>query len=323
MEKLAICIISFAVAYCIFPLAIPRLKKARIVGNDMNKPGQPEVAEMGGIVIVAGFSAGVTAIIACETFFSKIFAVDLTQTLAVFSVILIMALIGIVDGLIGIRQGAKAVVPLLGSLPLVAIKAGHTVMVVPFIGTIDFGIIYSLVLVPMGITGAANAFNMLAGFNGVEVGMGIVAIGSLAIIAFLTGTSTSLLLLLAALGALAAALRYNWYPAKAFIGDAGTLTIGAIVTSAVVLGNFEPAGIIVIIPYILDFLLKAKNRFPSKGWWGIYRDGKLYCPESGAIGLGQLIMKIKGGISERNLTLTLIGIEVIFGVIAVLVYTVF
>jgi len=34
---------------------IPRLRKAGIVGRDVNKPGQPKVAEMGGITIVAGF----------------------------------------------------------------------------------------------------------------------------------------------------------------------------------------------------------------------------------------------------------------------------
>jgi len=46
----------------------------------------------------------------------------------------------------------------------------------------------------------------------------------------------------------------------------------------------------------------------------------LYCPESGPVGLGQLIMKMCGGISERNLVLMLMGIETIFGVVAILLY---
>jgi len=109
-------------------------------------------------------------------------------------------------------------------------------MRIPFVGLIDFGIFYSLVLVPLGITGAANAVNMLAGFNGLEVGMGMVAIGTLAIIAYLNGITTSLVILMAALGALVAALYYNWYPAKILVGDVGTLTIGAVVASAVIVG---------------------------------------------------------------------------------------
>jgi UDP-N-acetylglucosamine--dolichyl-phosphate N-acetylglucosaminephosphotransferase len=172
----------------------------------------------------------------------------------------------------------------------------------------------------LGIAGAANAVNMLAGFNGLEAGMGIVAIGSLAIIAYLMGQTTSFIILIAALGALLATLYYNWYPAKILVGDVGTLTIGAIIASAVIIGNYEAAGVILMIPYMVDFLIKAKNHFPAKNWWGIYKDGKLYCPDSEPVGLCQLIMKVFVGISERNLVLALMCIEVVFGVIAILIY---
>jgi len=124
------------------------------------------------------------------------------------------------------------------------------------------------VLVPLGITGAANAANMLAGFNGLEVGMGIVIVVSLSIIAYLIGEMTALIILLAALGALLATIYYNWYPAKIFIGDVGTLSIGAIIATAVIIGSFEFAGIIIVIPYFVDFLIKAKNHFPARNWWG-------------------------------------------------------
>ncbi|MCK4241845.1 MAG: UDP-N-acetylglucosamine--dolichyl-phosphate N-acetylglucosaminephosphotransferase, partial [Candidatus Atribacteria bacterium] len=113
-------------------------------------------------------------------------------------------------------------------------------------------------------------------------------------------------------------LYYNWYPAKVLVGDVGTLTIGAVVASAVIVGNYETAGVIIIIPYVVDFLIKAKNRFPYS--FGVYREGKLYCPDGGAVGLAQLIMKVCGGISERNLVLVLMGVEAVFGVIAILLY---
>ena len=98
----------------------------------------------------------------------------------------------------------------------------------------------------------------------------------------------------------------------------GTLSIGAIISVAVIMGNLEIAGAILLIPYIVDFLIKAKNHFPYS--FGVYREGKLYCSESGPVGLGQLIMKVYGGISERNLVLVLIGIEAVCGVVAILVY---
>ncbi|MFC1968803.1 hypothetical protein ACFLVX_05425 [Chloroflexota bacterium] len=321
MLALVIIAVSFTVTFLIFPVVIPRLIKAGITGKDMNKPGGwPVVAEMGGLVIMAGFGAGIIAIVASETFSREILNTDLAQILAVFSVILIMTLIGVVDDLIGISKVTKAVLPLLSSLPMVAIKAGQTLMFLPLIGPTDLGVVYSLVLVPVGITGAANACNMLAGFNGLEIGMSMVAMAALAIIAYSIGANTSFLLLLAALGALLAALRYNWHPARVFIGDTGTFSLGAIIASAVILGNFEAAGIIIIFPYAADFFLKLFHGFPSTGWWGIYKDGKLFCPETGPVGLAQLVMKMFGSISERNLVLVLIGIEAVFGVIAVLVY---
>jgi UDP-N-acetylglucosamine--dolichyl-phosphate N-acetylglucosaminephosphotransferase len=90
--------------------------------------------------------------------------------------------------------------------------------------------------------------------------------------------------------------------------------------SAVIIGNFELAGVIVMIPYAVEFFIKAKNRFPSQGWEGIYKEDKLHCPEHGAKGLAQLIMKLTGGVSERNLTLLLIGAEVVCGAAAVCLF---
>ena len=297
---------------------VPRFKEAGIIGRNRNSLEQEEIAEMGGLVIVAGYSAGIILIISLKTFFDLFTLVSLISILAAFSTIMIVALIGIFDDLISIKQGIKAFMPVFAALPLIALKEGFTIMKVPFIGFVDFGIYYHLILIPLGITGAANAVNMLAGFNGLEAGMGLVAVGSLTIIAYLIGETTAFLLSVIMLGALLATLYFNWYPAKILVGDVGTLTIGTVIASVVIIGNFEMAGGIIIIPYVIDFIIKAKNRFPYS--FGVYRDGKLYCPDSGPVGLGQLIMKVCGGISERNLVLVLMGIEAIFGLIAILVY---
>ena len=313
-----ILLISFLVSFVLFPAMIIRLKKAGIVGKNMHSAIQEEVAEMGGLVVVTGFGAGIFTLIAVKTFFNIFPSVDLISILVALSTILIVVLIGIFDDLVSMPQQIKAFMPLFAALPLIVIKEGSTFMRIPFWGNVNFGLLYTLVIIPLEVTIAANAVNMLAGFNGLEVGMGIIAVGSLAIIAYLLGKITVLVFLLAALGALLATLYYNWYPAKILVGDVGTLSIGAIIAAAVIMGNFEIAGAILLIPYVIDFLIKAKNRFPYS--FGVYRGGKLYCPEGGPVGLGQLIMKVCGGISERNLVLVLMGIETIFGVVAILLY---
>ena len=313
-----ILLISFLASFVLFPVMIFRLKKVGIVGKNMNSEKQEEVAEMGGLVIVAGFTAGIFAVIATNTFFNLFPSVNLISISTALLVILIVTLIGIFDDLVSMPQQVKAFMPALAALPLIIIEEGSTFMRIPFWGNINFGLLYTLLIIPLEVTIAANAVNMLAGFNGLEVGMGIVAIGYLAIIAYLMGKITVLVILLAALGALLATLFYNWYPAKILVGDVGTLSIGAVIAATVIMGNFEIAGAILLIPYLIDFVIKAMNKFPYS--FGRYRDGKLYCPDSGPVGLGQLIMKLFNGISERNLVLILIGIEAVCGVIAILCY---
>ncbi|MBU4341303.1 MAG: hypothetical protein KKB24_00400 [Candidatus Altiarchaeota archaeon] len=316
-EFLLVLLASFLVTFASTPWIIPKLKKAHLVGKDVNKPSQPELPEMGGFGIVFGLSAGILLAVALFTFFHSFGnGFNLAYLLAALSTILLMALIGLFDDLFAMHQGIKAILPLFASLPLVAVKAGVTMMTFPFIGPVEFGIFYALILIPIGIAGASNVTNMLAGFNGSEAGMGLVACLSLAFVAFQLGSDEALILLLSMCGALAAFLFYNWYPSKILIGDIGTLTVGAVIASAVIMGNFETLGVIVIIPYILDFFIKVKNRFPSKGWWGQYRDGKLFSPEN-PISLCQWIMKLTGGIAEKDLVLILILIEFLFGIIAI------
>jgi len=313
-----ILLISFLASFVLFPTMIFRLKKAGIVGKNMNSAMQEEVAEMGGLVIVAGFGAGIFTVIAVKTFFNIFPSVDLISILIALSTILIVVLIGIFDDLVSMPQQVKAFMPALAALPLIVIKEGSSFMKIPFVGPINFGLLYTLVIIPLEMTIAANAVNMLAGFNGLEVGMGIIVVGSLAIIAYLLGKITVLVILLATLGALLATLYYNWFPAKVLIGDVGTLSIGAIIAVVVIIGDFTIAGVILLIPYFIDFLIKAKNRFPYS--FGEYKNGKLYCPDNGPLGLGQLIMKLFGGIREKNLVLVLLGIEAVLGVVAILLY---
>lgn len=318
---LAPLLLSLAVGWLAFGLLIPRLTASGLTGRDMHKPHQPSIPEMGGLGIVAGFVPGVLLAVALATFFDGLLNVETVTLLAVLATVLIVTLVGILDDLLDISQSTKTILPLLAAFPLVAIEVGQTALVVPFLGKVDFGVAYALVLVPLGVTGAANAANMLAGFNGLEVGLGLVAMTSLAIIAAAIGATTALVILLAGIGALGAALRFNWFPARIMIGDVGTLSIGAVIAAAVIVGNFETAGVVVIIPYAIDFLFKALSGFPSKEWWGeLHDDGKLYCPRTFPVSFPQLVMKLGDGIHERALVLTLMGIEAVFGLVAIGLY---
>jgi UDP-N-acetylglucosamine--dolichyl-phosphate N-acetylglucosaminephosphotransferase len=316
---IGILLFSILVTVAFSELLIPRLKKFGITGKDVNKEGRPEVAEMGGLAIVAGFTAGVLLAIMLNTFNGLEF--NITYVLAALVTIHAMGFIGIVDDLLDIPQMVKAFLPLAAAVPLVAVSAaGSTAMTIPFVGSVDLGIVYMVVLIPMGIAVSSNLTNMLAGFNGLEAGMGSVIMLVMAILAFMHGSNEMLVLFLPMLGALLGFLRNNWYPAKVFPGDVGNLTIGAVLASGVIIGNMESAGALIMVLYVVDFFIKAWNRFPSSKWWGELKEGKLYPLEGKVRGFAQLVMKMSGGISERNLTLVFIGMQIIVGLVVFLLY---
>ncbi len=265
----AIFVSSFLLTYFITPIMIHKIAKRGIVGQDMNKFSRPQVPEMGGISIILGVSLGIITATLISTYFG-FFSLDLTVLFASFLTIILVGFIGVIDDLIGWRQGIRqwqhALFPLFAALPLMAVNAGTHQIVLPFIGGVSLGILYSLLLVPIGITGASNAFNMLAGFNGLEAGMGIIIVSTLSVIAALYGKPEALVIGISIVGALLAFLRYNWFPAKVFGGDSLTLLIGAGIATISIIGNMEKVGLALIALYWVEFLFKARHNFQSQNF---------------------------------------------------------
>jgi len=308
---------AFVVCYLLTPRFVPLLREAGILGKDMNKEGKPQVAEMGGIVVTTGFVVGVLIAIGLSTFNLMDFQLSLPLILAPLSTVLIMALIGIFDDMFDMRQRVKAMLPVFAALPLIAVKAGVTEMNLPIFGVVDFGILYALILIPVGITGASNAMNMLAGFNGLEAGLGIIMCATIGGVSLAYGTVEGAVISLAMLGALLGFIRFNWFPAKILIGDVGTLTIGAVVASSVIVGNVEYLGLFLIAPFVVEFVLKARSRFSAESWCDV-RDGLLVCSKGGEVyGLGRLVMYLSGGVSEKKLVLSIILVEAVFALAGV------
>jgi UDP-N-acetylglucosamine--dolichyl-phosphate N-acetylglucosaminephosphotransferase len=315
LSLLAVLAVSFAFTYVTMPWFMGRLTKAGITGKDMNKPHHVVVPEMGGFAIIGGFIVGVLFIISLTTFHRISVPLNLTIVLAGLSTVILTALIGVIDDLLLLDQRMKAVLPIFAALPLVAVRSGVSMVYLPFFGNVDLWIFYPLVLVPLAITGASNATNMLAGFNGLEAGLGVVMCSTIGFVAYRLGNAEALIISLAMLGALLAFLRFNWYPAKILIGDVGTLSIGAVVATSVIIGNIEKLGVILILPFFAELYLKARGGLKEQSWCKV-RGEKLVCEKKSEVyGLGRLVMYLFDGVSEERLVLTIIGGEVVFALI--------
>ncbi|MFA5930725.1 MAG: glycosyltransferase 4 family protein [archaeon] len=315
--------IALVTILLIMPPFIKRMHDQGFSGKDMNKFNKPQVAELGGVVVFLGFSLGIFGAIFIATYL-KLFTIELSLLLAGFCTIAMICFIGFIDDIIGwkrgIRQWQHALFPILAALPLMAIAAGQTTMNLPFLGTIDFGIYYALIIIPIGITGASNAFNMLAGFNGLEAGQGIILTTTLTIVALLSGQTTAAILGLTMIGALIAFLKFNWFPAKIFGGDSLTLMVGANLAIMSIIGNMETIGVLIFGLFFIEFFIKAKHKFQSECFGIPNKKGELSAnPKGGS--LTQIIMKLGNGkLTEDKVTLTIIGIQVLICISALAFY---
>jgi UDP-N-acetylglucosamine--dolichyl-phosphate N-acetylglucosaminephosphotransferase len=298
-------LLSFLSTFLVTPLWIKKAKKAGLVGRDMNKSGKPEVAEMGGICVAAGFLVGVFFYIGIITFYLNGGDFISLYLFACICTILIIANVGMMDDIlgwkIGLRQWQK-----------------------PVFGPVDFRIFYPLIIIPIGIAGAANGFNMLAGYNGLEAGLGIIILSVMGFVAWQSGLGWVSILAFCMVFALIAFLRYNWYPAKIFPGDTLTYSVGALIACVAILGNMERIAIILFIPYYITFILKAQSRFKAESFAKVNKDNSLDMPYKGIYDLTHLaifvLKRMKKKVYERDVVMFILGIELVIVAVVWVLY---
>lgn len=130
----------------------------------------------------------------------------------------------------------------------------NTALTVPFIGfQFDMGYLYIPFLFVVAV-GASNAVNLTDGMDGLLAGCMIFS--SLTyLFVFLVLQNRALALLIAALiGALIGYLRYNYFPAKIFMGDTGSLALGGALTAFAILSKTELLLLIIGGVYVLEAL---------------------------------------------------------------------
>jgi UDP-N-acetylglucosamine--dolichyl-phosphate N-acetylglucosaminephosphotransferase len=252
LAALVLLLVAFLATYLIMPWLIAALRKAGITGKDLHKPGTPEVPTMGGIGIFVGFATAMTFSALLGLDYRLLFAIFLSGTLAVLA--------GLVDDLFKLGKRTLVVLTFLISMPVVAFRAGSTLVYLTPFGPADFGWFFWL-LVPFAFAFLMNGVNIYAGFNGLEAGLGAVSSVSLGICGLMYGSVESAAALFALSGALVAFFKWNWYPAKVFIGGSGTFLVGAVLVSSVLAGSIKVVGVIALFPYLANFVLRARDRF--------------------------------------------------------------
>ena len=97
----------------------------------------------------------------------------------------------------------------------------------------------ALTLTVFWMIGLINAFNLLDIMDGLAAGVALICTGLLFVVALMNGDSTLLFMLAALGGSLLGFLRFNFPPAKIYMGDSGALFLGLMLGALTMMGQYS------------------------------------------------------------------------------------
>lgn len=144
----------------------------------------------------------------------------------------VLFLVGLIDDIRGLGAGSRLLVEALVALALC--MASERLRVTAF----STSLVFSYVITILWIVGITNSFNLLDNMDGLSAGVAFVASGAFLFVAILTQQYFIASFLLVFMGALLGFLVFNFPPASMFMGDAGSMFIGYMLSLLTVLFTF-------------------------------------------------------------------------------------
>jgi UDP-N-acetylglucosamine--dolichyl-phosphate N-acetylglucosaminephosphotransferase len=226
---------------------------------DNHKPNKPLVPNGLGVTYVV--ASATYLFLLCFYYYSQgtsEAAENVLRALTLAVCILFGGFMGLLDDWMDLRWRYKAFFPLMAAIPLItlSIRLGlRTDMTIPFLGSIDFGMYYSFMIIPLIVTITTNTVNQLGGLNGLEtICPAIVMIG---LIAF-SGSDAVLLYAPLIMWLLLAFFNFQ---GKIFVGNTGSFAIGITLASFAIISDTKTVLLISILPYILNSSLVLLTYF--------------------------------------------------------------
>ena len=240
----------FAVAYLTSAIAQPIVRRIAFRLGFLDYPDAERrmhakaVPRLGGVgVFLALLVAGAVAA-AVDT--SGRFVPQLPFVIATAAGGALLFLAGLADDIKGVPPLAKIIVQ--SAAAFVVYRYGfrieHLILPGGFVIDLDW---MALPVTVLWIVGLSNAFNLVDGADGLAGGVAIIALVATAASAAVLGDQPIVWCSLALIGAMLGFLRYNWPPARIFLGDSGSLVVGFLLAILTVKGMTRADGAVYAI----------------------------------------------------------------------------
>lgn len=253
--------ISSAVVGLIMVPLLKRLKIGQKISTYMNfshrnKEGTPT---MGGLIfIISTVSVMLFLLITKKVALSN-------DLLIVMFVFISYAIIGFLDDYLSIKRGKNEGLTVIQKLLLQLVVAlvffylymkngGQTSLIVTTLGIhIEMKWLYGLFILFI-LVGSSNAVNLTDGLDGLAGGLSAIAFIAFSLISLTVGYTDMGIFTLVLSGGLLGFLIYNGYPAKVFMGDTGSLALGAVMGTIAIITHREITLFIVAFVFVIETL---------------------------------------------------------------------
>jgi UDP-GlcNAc:undecaprenyl-phosphate GlcNAc-1-phosphate transferase len=200
----------------------------------------------GGLAVAVGFAAG---------FAAALHEVNETVSRAQLDGLVIGATIMVISGICDDRWGMKAWSKFTVQIAAASVAIAHGYEISHFtepLTSTTFLLPRWLVWVVsvLWIVGITNAVNLVDGLDGLASGVGAIIGATLTVIAWQTGQPLGVCIGVALVGSLLGFLPYNFWPARIFLGDTGSLFIGYVLALVALDGYRQLSLITFVVPLL-------------------------------------------------------------------------
>lgn len=213
---------SFITAFLITYFVIPSVIRVALIRKlfdepDERKQHQKMIPALGGVAIFTG------------TFFSLLFWVDALPAdfmrWFILSMVVIF-MIGIQDDIVAIRPLKKLIGELVAAAIIIYYGNIRIDNMQGLLGIYELPYLISFLLTLFVFIVIINAFNLIDGIDGLAGGIGVISSVAFGCFFWYSGQIAWASVAFATVGALFAFLKFNFAPAKIFMGDCGSLFVG-------------------------------------------------------------------------------------------------
>lgn len=243
---------SALTAFVVTPLLLRALLAYGILGHSRIREGVEHnpVPRLGGVAVWVATVSAVAAVLPSTGWGA---ALGLEHPGTFFGGLLLASAlvfgVGVLDDLYNLSPRAKFLAQIAAAL--IAWKAGFRIEQFTLLGTVELGAL-SLPVTVTWIVGVTNAFNLIDGLDGLATAIALVALTTTLAISVAIGNWPMALVCAALAGALIGFFRYNFRPARIFLGDSGSLFVGFMLAVLSVHGATKSAtAVLTVVPVLV------------------------------------------------------------------------